>query len=313
MNSQKDSKSCFYNPGVVDGKRSLWQVLLWLLGYYKDPAACTPPPQDFYFPFLSDATKGAASLQFIGHSTFLLQFEGKALLTDPIFSERASPFGWIGPKRHLPPAITLSSLPKLDYILISHNHYDHLDLDTCLALAKDHPQVKFIVPIRLKSWFHKRNIRNVIELDWWHKLQEDSITITAVPSQHFSGRGLFDRNKTLWCGYVVQYGTKTCYFAGDTGYNELYFTEIGKRFKKIDLSIIPIGGYAPRGFMKAAHANPKEAIQIHKDVGSKLAIGCHWGTFRLSDEPLNRPPYDLWLADRDETFCLLKHGGTVFW
>ncbi len=313
MNAQKDSRSVFYNPAISDGKRSLWQVLLWLLGYYKDPAACTPPPQNFHFPFLTSATKGEASLQFIGHSTFLIQCGGKALLTDPIFSKRASPFDCIGPKRHVPPAIPLSSLPKIDYVLISHNHYDHLDLDTCHALAKDHPSVKFIVPIGLKSWFHKRHIYNVIELDWWDKLQEDSFTITAVPSQHFSGRGLFDRNKTLWCGYVVQYGNKTCYFAGDTGYNGLYFTEIGQRFKNIDLSIIPIGCYAPRAFMKAAHVNPMEAIQIHKDVGSKLAIGCHWGTFRLSDEPLNRPPYDLWLAPHDDTFCLLKHGGIIFW
>ncbi len=316
MNSQKDRSQTFYNPLVADGKRTLWQVLLWFLGYYKDPVSCAKVPEEFTFPFKTAVSKGEAILRWIGHSTFLIEYRGKTVLLDPVWAKRASPFSWIGPKRHLMPAIPLDEITKLDFIVISHNHYDHLDLTACKTLSKSHPQALFIVPLGLKSWFLRQGIENVEELDWWQKKEAAGCCFTALPGQHFSGRGVFDRNKTLWCGYSIRIFDKTVYFAGDTAYNEFYFREIGRQIAPIDLSILPIGCYAPRAFMKAAHVTPKEAIQIHIEVGSKCAVGCHYGTFCLSDEPMNRPPYDLYLALQELStscpFILLPHGGVLF-
>lgn len=317
MNSQKNCQGSFINPGVTDGKRSLWQVFLWLVGYYKDPGAVVEPPKDFTFPASKFSQQGDACLQWVGHSTFLIQYDGKSVLTDPMWSKRASPFSHFGPKRHKEPGLHFTALPRIDYILISHNHYDHLDEQTCLTLHKAYPDVHFIVPLGLKPWFLQHGITSVEELDWWQKKHTNFMNVTAVPSQHFSGRSFFDRNKTLWCGYVLEFGKKCLYFAGDTGYNEHYFSEIGKRFQNIDISLIPIGAYAPRAFMKPAHANPKEALAIHRDVGSKRSIGCHYGTFHLSDEPLNRPPYDLYLALQEtnsfDSFCLMHEGQKIAW
>lgn len=319
MNSQKNRWGSFINPGVTDGRRSLWQVFLWLVGYYKDPAALLAPPEGFVFPTSSFSKNGEAALQWVGHSTFLIEYAGKNVLTDPMWSDRASPFRYLGPKRHQQPGISLEALPPIDYILISHNHYDHLDEHTCLALYKLHPNVRFIVPLGLKNWFLKRGISNsnIEELDWWQIAHTEFMRVTAVPSQHFSGRSIFDRNKTLWCGYVVEFAKKCLYFAGDTGYNEHYFRLIAKHFPDIDISLIPIGAYAPRAFMKPAHITPKEALQIHQDVASKLSIGCHYGTFHLSDEPLSRPPYDLYLALQEnksfDSFCLMHEGQKIAW
>ncbi len=315
MNSQKNSKGKFINPGVQDGSRSLWQVLLWFAGYYKDPDAMQKPPENFVSPPHSFTSRGDGSLIWIGHSTFLIQRDGINILTDPVWAKRASPFRFFGPKRQRDPGLSFEALPSIDYVLISHNHYDHLDLHTCRALYKKNSKVVFIVPLGLKKWFLNHSIPNVEELDWWQKRQSDSIQITAVASQHFSGRAIFDRNKSLWCGYVLQFSDKCLYYAADTGYNQYYFTEIAKRFTSIDMSIIPIGAYAPRDFMKAAHVTPKEALQIHRDVRSKLSIGCHYGTFMLADEPLGRPPYDLYLARKEyhdaDAFYLMEHGQKI--
>lgn len=317
MNSQKNSQGKFINPGVTDGSRSFWQVLLWFAGYYKDPELLSEPPDDFVLPPFSFSSGGDARLQWIGHSTFFIQCDGKNVLTDPIWSRRASPFHFLGPKRHRDPGISLESLPKIDYILISHNHYDHLDLYSCLELYKANPDVVFVVPLGLKQWFLNHNMPNVEELDWWQKIEIGSTQITAVPSQHFSGRAFNDRNKSLWCGYVIEFKNKCLYYAGDTGYNTSYFNEIAKRFNSIDISLIPIGAYAPREFMKAAHVTPKQALQIHRDVQSKLSIGCHYGTFTLADEPLKRPAYDFYLARKEnndlDAFYLMDVGQKITW
>lgn len=320
MKSQKNRWGSFTNPGVADNRKNLWHVLLWLIGYYTDPSERQAPPEGFVFPAYSRSLKtpdADSSLLWVGHTTFLIQHEGKNILTDPIWSNRASPFRHFGPKRHQQPGISLEALPPIDYILISHNHYDHLDEHTCLTLHKRHPNARFIVPLGLKKWFLRRGMSNVEELDWWQTQHTECMRVTAVPSQHFSGRGLCDRNKTLWCGYVVEFAKKCLYFAGDTGYNELYFRDISKRFQNIDLSLIPIGTYAPRAFMRPVHINPKEALQIHRDVRSALSIGCHYGTFHLSDEPLSRPPYDLFLALQEgnsiDSFCLMHEGQKIAW
>lgn len=261
--------------------------------------------------------KTEPTLTWVGHSTFLLQFEGMNILTDPHLTQRASPVSFAGPQRHTNPGLTFKNLPHIDFVVISHNHYDHLDKMTVEKLneiQRENPP-KFFVPLNLKEWFLKEGIENVEELDWWEKSNFLGWEIYSVPVQHFSGRTLWDRNETLWCGWVLVKNGKKFFFAGDTGYSK-DFKMIGEEFGKMDLSMIPIGAYEPRWFMKSMHINPDEAVQIHLDVNSKKSVGMHWGTFILTDEPMKAPPKVLEIAKRkfqveDEDFFLMKHGETM--
>ena len=216
------------------------------------------------------------TLTWIGHSTFLWQFGGTNLMTDPHLTDRASPVGFAGPKRVMKPAISLADLPKLDVVLISHNHYDHLDKKTVLKISekqKNNPPL-FLLPLGMKEWFEDVGIKeHVVELDWWDTYSVGAWKYHAVPVQHWSRRGLLDTNEVLWCGWVGS-PNKRFFFAGDTGYSN-DFKDIGERFPQMDLSLIPIGAYAPRWFMKDMHCNPQEAVQIHLDVNSQKSIGMH--------------------------------------
>ncbi len=226
------------------------------------------------------AHPAAPQLTWIGHSTFLLQVDGLNILTDPIFSNRASPVSFAGPKRSTPPALTIAQLPTIDVVLISHNHYDHLDRASIQALQKkqrDNPP-SYYVPLRQKRWFDKRGIGNVIELDWWDSATIGNITLHAVPAQHWSSRTPFDRNKALWAGFLIDAPSLRTLFVGDSGYSD-DFKSIAQRLGTVDLALVPIGAYDPRWFMKSAHMNPEEAMQVVKDVGATRAIGRHWGTF----------------------------------
>ena len=216
------------------------------------------------------------------------------------------------------PAISLDDLPRLDIVLISHNHYDHLDKKSVLAITenqKENPPL-FLVPLGMKAWFADIGIKErVLELDWWESHQLGNWRYHAVPVQHWSRRGLFDTNKVLWCGWVVEAPGKRLFFAGDTGYSK-DFKDIGSRFKSMDLSLIPIGAYAPRWFMKNMHCNPEEAVQIHLDVRSKKSVGMHWGTFlNLTDEPLDEPPARFKAVEAKkiplEDFISPKHGEII--
>lgn len=254
------------------------------------------------------------TLTWIGHATFLLQLAGVNLITDPVFSKRTSPLAMLGPERLAPLGMALRQLPPLQIALISHNHYDHLDEASVKQLAKAHPQLQFAVPLGLKTWFARRGITQVVELDWWQSAELGAVKITAVPGQHFSGRGVHDRNATLWCGFVVEVGGKRAYFAGDTGYSQ-DFKQIGAAFAPIDLALLPIGAYEPRWFMKAMHVNPEEAVQMLEDLGALQAAAMHWGTFRLTIEPLDEPPQRLRaaLAARRidaRRFFVMQHGET---
>ena len=269
-------------------------------------------------PFLQ-SNRTEETLTWIGHSTFLWQYRGVNIITDPHLSNRASPVGFAGPERLSPPAISLQNLPDLDIVVISHNHYDHLDKSTVLGIyekQKSKPPL-FLVPLGMKEWFVNIGIKSgVIELDWWESHQVGGWKYHAVPVQHWSRRGLLDTNKVLWAGWVVEAPDKRLFFAGDTGYSK-DFKDIGNRFKSMDLSLIPIGAYAPRWFMKDMHCSPEEAVQIHLDVKSKQSIGMHWGTFlNLTDEPLDEPPVRLQKAVQSnglnpEIFITLKHGETL--
>jgi N-acyl-phosphatidylethanolamine-hydrolysing phospholipase D len=254
------------------------------------------------------------TLTWIGHSTFLLQLGGLNILTDPHFTRRASPLNWAGPERLVPPGLPLRELPPLDLVLVSHNHYDHLDEGSVRWLARHHPKAVFAVPLGLRRWLQRRHVHNIVELDWWQEHRGHGFSVTAVPAQHFSGRTATDRNRSLWCGFMAEVAGRRVYFAGDTGYSK-DFADIGARFAPVDLALIPIGAYAPRWFMRAMHVNPEEAVRIHRDVGARRSVAMHWGTFRLTEEPLDDPPQQLARAlaaarIAPDRFCVFRHGET---
>ncbi len=261
------------------------------------------------------------SVTWVGHATALLQIGGVNVLTDPHFSERASPVQWLGPRRWQPPALRLEELPRIDVVLISHNHYDHLDEASVRALnAQPGGPPLFVVPLGIERWLEGVGIGNARALDWWDSVQAGDVTVHLTPVQHWSRRTLADANATLWGGFVVEGESRgrsrRVFFSGDTGYSRQHFTEIGSRFGGFDLALLPIGAYEPRWFMGAQHVNPEEAVQIHRDLGARLSVGIHWGTFQLTDEPLDRPVADLAaarekLAVGSREFVALRHGQTL--
>jgi L-ascorbate metabolism protein UlaG (beta-lactamase superfamily) len=262
------------------------------------------------------APENNPSVTWIGHATMLVRLGGKAVLFDPNFSDRASPFAFAGPKRVVPVPIDISELPRIDLVLISHNHYDHLDLVSVQRLAAM-PQGSphFLVPLGLKAWFAALGVTRVDEYDWWQETREDGLRITFVPAQHWSRRGLDDTNETLWGGWVVEGEGLKVIHTGDTGYSQ-DLRDIGERLGPFDMAFIPIGAYAPRWFMKVNHVDVPEAVQIRADLRAARAIGMHWGTFEgLTDEPLDEPPKVL-ARQREERglsqaeFDVLKIGET---
>lgn len=298
----KQKRGRFYNHHAENIRRRPFDFFLWMIGYYRD-FDYEVVPQDFSYPLPEKTSlqEEKSWAMWINHSTYLLHIQGRYLLTDPVFSKRCSPVPFLGPKRHHPPALSIKELPQINYVLISHDHYDHLDKASVLQLHDQFPEILWIVPFGVKKWFENLGIKQVVELKWWEQINISSVfKVTAVPAQHFSGRRSTQLNKTLWLGWVVEdlLESKKVYFAGDTGYNPNDFKKIGEKFAPIDLSLIPIGSYAPRKFMASVHVEPTDAVNIHKDVGSRLSLGMHWKTFRLSDEPMRQPPYDL--------FCSLK-------
>jgi N-acyl-phosphatidylethanolamine-hydrolysing phospholipase D len=243
------------------------------------------------------------AVTWVGHATVLAQLGGLSLLTDPIFSERASPTSLAGPRRHLPPGLALHELPHIDLVLVSHNHYDHLDAASVDAL---HGQAGgpplFVVPLGLKAWLKSRGIEHAVELDWWDrhpvKTPQGEAEVVLVPAQHWSARGLNDRMRTLWGGFAVFAPDCHLFFAGDTAYSR-DFQDMREHFAArqspalgggFDIALLPIGAYEPRWFMSSQHVNVDEALKIHADLGAKRSLGVHWGTFALTDEPLDEPP-----------------------
>jgi N-acyl-phosphatidylethanolamine-hydrolysing phospholipase D len=238
---------------------------------------------------------GALRATWVGHSTVLLQIGATNVLTDPIWSERASPIGWAGPKRLVPPAIPLSSLPPIDVVLISHDHYDHLDESTVRALASAHPGARWVAPLGVGALLTAFGVAQVVELDWWQSAAAADATVTAVPAQHFSGRSLTGRDRTLWCGFAVAAAGWRVLFGGDTGYHP-EFNQIGRALGPFDLALLPVGAYDPRWFMRPVHMDPEEAVAAAVDLGrgagaeAPILLATHWGTFRLTDEPMDEPP-----------------------
>ena len=230
-----------------------------------------------------------ATVTWIGHATSLWQAGGLNILTDPHFTERASPVDVAGPKRATPPALQIAELPHIDIVVVSHNHYDHLDRPSVLALNRQPggPPL-FVVPLGMERWMQDEGITNVKALDWWSSVEHGGARVTLVPVQHWSSRTPFDRHQSLWGGFVAEAGGLKFFHSGDTGYSA-DFVEIGRRFGGVDFAQIAVGCYEPRWFMKGQHVNEEEAVQIHLDIRSRFSVGIHWGTFRLCDEPVEQP------------------------
>jgi N-acyl-phosphatidylethanolamine-hydrolysing phospholipase D len=270
------------------------------------------------------AAASALSATWVGHSTVLVQLGGLNILTDPMWSDRASPLSWIGPKRWVAPGVPIEALPPIDLVLQSHNHYDHLDAPTVRRLAALHPEAHWVVPIGVATLVRRLGAQRISELDWWEEVTIGPARVACTPAQHFSARGLRDRRRTLWCGWAVQTRDRSLFFAGDTGYHP-EFTAIGERYGPFDLSLLPIGAYEPRWFMRPVHMDPEEAVRAFLDLTAPhadrtasrppIALGIHWGTFKLTDEPMDEPPKrarQAWRAAGlpDDQLWILRQGAT---
>ena len=289
--SDHSDGSRFYNrdgsdKGLNDISQFLWQSL-WNESPWPEslpnPVASTLP----------DRVNDGIRATYINHATVLIQVDGLNILTDPIWSERASPVTFAGPKRIRPPGVSISDLPEIDLILISHNHYDHLDTETLKQLRQRQDKAPVIVSgLGNAALLADLGYEKAVELDWNASTVVENSTVHFVECQHRSARGLFDQMRTLWGSFVVETSEGNIYFAGDTGYSP-HFKEQGERFGSFALSILPIGAYEPRWFMKDIHLNPEEAVQAHIDLNSEQSLGMHFGVFQLTWEPVDQPVIDL--------------------
>ncbi|MFC4700715.1 MBL fold metallo-hydrolase [Glaciecola siphonariae] len=284
----------FRNLYIEDSEKNFFDFLkMRFLGEeeWADHAkfASDVPVQDVNIAALRNPPE-AMQVTWLGHAMFLIQYQGQTILTDPIFTDRASPIPFAGPKRYVRHAMDYAQLPNIDAVLISHNHYDHLDTETLERLSiKSKAQsaaIRFYVPLGLKPLLSDSGVpeQDIQEMDWWDTSQTQVLKVHALPSQHWSARGTTDRRETLWASWAVEINGRTIWFAGDTGYNDVQFKQIGQYLNAVDLALIPIGAYEPRWFMQQYHVNPSEALQIHKDINSKFSVGMHWGTFPLTAE-----------------------------
>jgi N-acyl-phosphatidylethanolamine-hydrolysing phospholipase D len=244
-------------------------------------------PNDGVF-LRQNARHSVPTVTWIGHSTLLVQMEHLTFLTDPIWSDTPSPVPFWGPSRFVAPGIALENLPAIDFVVISHNHYDHLDLPTLEALAQRDADTRFLVPLGNGALLRKRGIERVEEFDWGETTQHEGVTIHCLPAQHWSKRSLTDDHKALWSSWAVTGSGRRFYFAGDTGYFD-GFVQIGLALGPFDLAAMPIGAYEPSAMMHESHMNPEEAIQATLDLRARRAVAMHFGTFDLSDEPLDEP------------------------
>lgn len=277
----------FFNPDHPPTDHGLRDLLRWRLGESHAPWTHVPATT----PAHPAPREQALTVTLVGHASVLIQFDGLNLLVDPVWSERASPLRFAGPKRWNPPAIALDALPPIDAVLVTHNHYDHLDLRT---LARLHQRFapRIIAPLGNDAIITRAGAGIGAEtLDWWQSLSLSSThELTVVPANHWSSRGVFDRRMALWGGFYLRSGDVRCYIAGDTGYgNGNLFRAIGQRMGAPELAILPIGAYAPRWFMRPQHMDAAEAVQAMCGLGAAHAVGMHWGTFQLTDEPVMEP------------------------
>jgi len=281
----------FRNPDPAFRRPDGWTR--WIF-FARRVLASLVAPRSFDAPRVANdgATLRAAtanpSVTWIGHSTLLIQLDGVNVLTDPHWGNRAGPLSWAGPRRLSPPALAFEDLPRIDVVVISHDHYDHLDLPTVKRLASAHDPL-FLVPLGLKAWLAGNGITRVEELDWWETREHRGLSFVCVPAQHFAQRTLWDRDRRLWASWALLGASRRLYFGGDSGYFG-GFKEAGERLGPFDLSAIAIGAYVPPAIMRFTHTTPEQAVQASEDLRSRVLLGIHWGTFDLADEPLDEPP-----------------------
>lgn len=294
----------FYNPDAPQAHGFL-DVLRWKLTSHPEPS---PSFVADVAPSMPPRKVDGKQIQItlVNHSTVLVQSSGFNLLTDPIWSERASPLSSIGPRRRRKPGVRLEDVPPIHAILISHNHYDHLDLPSLRRLqARGSPT--FVVAARGARLLRSQKIEPVYELDWGESMTVLGLRIHCVPAFHFSARAVLDRNLTLWCGYVIEYPERLVYFAGDTGFGN-HFAWIRQKFGPPSLALLPIGAYEPRWFMSPIHMSPEEAVKAHEILGAKMSIAIHHGTFQLADDSVDTPQKVLLACRRDDSFSILNNG-----
>jgi L-ascorbate metabolism protein UlaG (beta-lactamase superfamily) len=297
----------FFNPDAPQA-RGFRDFLRWQLNsrretsprFVADVIPSQPPAR---------VEDGSLRVTLVNHSTVLLQQNGANFLTDPVWSERASPFPWIGPRRRRSPGVRWEDLPPIDIVLLSHNHYDHLDLPVLRRLAAQQT-TRFVAPLGLGRFLRSKGIAQVDELDWGESLALRHMRVHCVPALHFSARGPFDRNRTLWCGYVIETGGRIIYFAGDTAFGP-HFAAIREHFGAPRLALLPIGAYEPRWFMRPVHMSPEDAVRAHRILGAETSIAIHHGTLQLADEALDTAPRVLAACDPGESFLLLRNGEWV--
>jgi len=288
----------FHNPWPTFSDRGFDDFLKWQMDRWRGKAPEKPASYDFTVArndgrFLR-SNGSETTVTWVGHATTLIQIDGVNILTDPIWSERATPVSWTGPRRVVPPAPAFDDLPKIDIVVVSHNHYDHLDKPTIKRLGNE---VHYFVPLLMAKWLRGVGIKNenITELDWWEETEHRGLKLVCTPTQHFSGRFLHDRNQVLWCSWTILGKEQRIYFAGDTGYFP-GFREIGEKFGAFDVAILPIGAYLPRWFMAPVHVDPAQAAQAFLDLRARVMVPIHWGTFDLADEPMDQPPKVLFAA-----------------
>ena len=271
-----------------------------------------PPTLSLY---LRAMARRPFAVSWLGHASMLLRVGSKWVLVDPVFSGTAGPVQGFGPARLTPLPFDPAQLPHIDLVLISHDHYDHFDLGTMRQLAAQPGGApRFFVGKGLRPWFAENIGTRADEFDWWQTRQLDELTLRFVPAQHNSGRDPWTRNRTLWGGWVIEYGMQRFYFAGDTAYVAELFRDLRARVGAIDLAAIPIGAYRPREFMRFEHLDPDDAVLAHQDLGATLSFGVHWGTFQLGDEEPFDAARDLYLSLRTrgvDNFGVLAVGAVV--
>ena len=315
----------FRNPwpgGVAMGARDVARWMLWDRLFH--PPVDKSRASQFRQATPSHPARVVAPhvvVTWVGHSSFLVQLDGINLLTDPIWSDRAGPLAVLGPKRWVPPGIPFDALPPIDAILLSHNHYDHLDDRTVRRLIRRYPEAAWFAPLGVAAFVRARGATRVSDLDWWDETSLGAMRLACTPAQHFSARGLADRGRTLWCGWSILGPSRRVFFAGDSAYHPEY-SRISERHGPFDVAMIPIGAYEPRWFMKSVHMNAEEGVSAyldlcapHESAGHTVMVPMHWGTFKLTDEPMDEPPKRAraaWKAAAlpAESFWLLSHGET---
>ncbi len=299
--------------GSVRPTGRLLPILRWRLGGTRSPwphGIVDPAPSG---EPMAPPPAGAVALTFIGHASFLIRLGGLVVLTDPVFSRRCSPVGWAGPERARPPGRTLAQLPPIDLVLVSHNHYDHLDLPSLRAIvARDRPRI--VTPLGNRALLAQAGAPAITELDWWQDTAVGDARVTATPARHFSARTPWDGNRALWSGFMIDAPAGHVLFAGDSG-DGPHWQAVAARLGVPDLAMLPIGAYDPPRLMRRVHMDPEEAVGAHVALGARRSVGMHYGTFQLTDEPIDEPPARLAVELRRRglgahAFVTLGHGET---